>query len=98
VTAHHFIPAAQYLCMSTERQQYSFENQTDAMRKYAENHDLEVVQTNCLRYRAHRTYRDLPYNSAVQILRRPERTHPPVPIMSCCPVVLTDANPDDQLA
>lgn len=45
MTAHQFIPAAQYLRMSTEHQQYSFENQTAAIRQYAENHGLEIVQT-----------------------------------------------------
>src|SRR5580693_7658414 len=37
--------AAQYVRMSTEHQQYSLENQTDAIRKYAALHDFEVTQT-----------------------------------------------------
>jgi DNA invertase Pin-like site-specific DNA recombinase len=43
--ANLFIPAAQYLRMSTEHQQYSFENQSTAIQKYAESHGLEVIQT-----------------------------------------------------
>jgi len=39
------VPAAQYVRMSTEHQQYSLENQTDAIRKYAALHDFEVTQT-----------------------------------------------------
>ena len=39
------IPAAQYLRMSTEHQQYSLENQSIAIQVYAESHGLEVVQT-----------------------------------------------------
>jgi len=38
------IPAAQYLRMSTEHQQYSLENQALAMQKYAESHGFEVVR------------------------------------------------------
>jgi len=45
MTAHQFIPAAQYLRMSTEHQQYSFENQTAAIRQYADDHGIEIVQT-----------------------------------------------------
>jgi DNA invertase Pin-like site-specific DNA recombinase len=30
------LPAAQYLRMSTEHQQYSLDNQADAIRKYAD--------------------------------------------------------------
>ena len=37
--------AAQYVRMSTEHQQYSTENQTDAMRRYAEARRMEVVRT-----------------------------------------------------
>jgi len=40
-----FIPAAQYLRMSTEHQQYSLENQSTAIRGYAEGHGFTVVQT-----------------------------------------------------
>src|SRR5258708_37749870 len=39
------VPAAQYLRMSTEHQQYSIENQSTAIRKYAEAHGIAVVQT-----------------------------------------------------
>ena len=43
--ANLLIPAAQYLRMSTEHQQYSLENQSTAIQKYAESHGLEVIQT-----------------------------------------------------
>src|SRR5258708_17975107 len=39
------VPDAQYLRMSTEHQQYSLENQSTAIRKYAEAHGIAVVQT-----------------------------------------------------
>ena len=39
------IPAAQYLRMSTEHQQYSIENQSAAIQKYAESHRFEIVLT-----------------------------------------------------
>jgi DNA invertase Pin-like site-specific DNA recombinase len=39
------IPAAQYLRMSTERQEYSIENQCQVVAKYAEHHGFSVVQT-----------------------------------------------------
>lgn len=39
------IPAAQYLRMSTEHQQYSLENQSAAINKYAESHGFEVIHT-----------------------------------------------------
>jgi DNA invertase Pin-like site-specific DNA recombinase len=41
----NLIPAAQYLRMSTEHQQYSLENQSLAIQKYAESHGFEVVRT-----------------------------------------------------
>jgi DNA invertase Pin-like site-specific DNA recombinase len=41
----NLIPAAQYLRMSTEHQQYSLENQSTAIEKYAETHSFEVVRT-----------------------------------------------------
>src|SRR5229473_4060091 len=44
-TASLFVPAAQYLRMSTEHQQYSLENQSTAIRKYAESHGFEVELT-----------------------------------------------------
>ncbi|MFZ1140239.1 MAG: recombinase family protein [Candidatus Sulfotelmatobacter sp.] len=43
--ANLLIPAAQYLRMSTEHQQYSLENQSTAIQKYAESNGLEVIQT-----------------------------------------------------
>ena len=39
------IPAAQYLRMSTEHQQYSLENQSSAIQKYAESQGFEVAVT-----------------------------------------------------
>src|ERR1700720_567903 len=41
----NLIPAAQYLRMSTEHQQYSLENQSVAIQRYAESHNFEVIQT-----------------------------------------------------
>jgi DNA invertase Pin-like site-specific DNA recombinase len=45
MAADLLIPAAQYLRMSTERQQYSIENQFVAIEKYAQSHGFMVVQT-----------------------------------------------------
>lgn len=45
MTANQRMPAAQYLRMSTEHQRYSLENQSVAIRKYAELHGFEVVRT-----------------------------------------------------
>ena len=45
MTTNQLIPAAQYLRMSTEHQQYSTENQSLAIQKYAESHDFEVIRT-----------------------------------------------------
>src|SRR3954449_6871077 len=39
------VPAAQYLRMSTEHQQYSLENQSAAIQRYAETHGFQIVQT-----------------------------------------------------
>jgi DNA invertase Pin-like site-specific DNA recombinase len=39
------VPAAMYVRMSTEHQQYSTENQADTIRKYAEQHGFEIVAT-----------------------------------------------------
>jgi DNA invertase Pin-like site-specific DNA recombinase len=39
------VPAAQYIRMSTEHQQYSLENQSLAIQKYADCHNFEIVQT-----------------------------------------------------
>jgi DNA invertase Pin-like site-specific DNA recombinase len=43
--AANLIPAAQYLRMSTEHQQYSLDNQSAAIRKYADSHSFEIVKT-----------------------------------------------------
>ena len=43
--AKFVVPAAQYLRMSTEHQQYSTENQSTAIQKYAECHSFEIVRT-----------------------------------------------------
>jgi DNA invertase Pin-like site-specific DNA recombinase len=43
--ANLLVPAAQYLRMSTEHQQYSLENQCAAIRVYAESHGFDVVST-----------------------------------------------------
>jgi DNA invertase Pin-like site-specific DNA recombinase len=45
MTADLLLPAAQYLRMSTEHQQYSLENQSAAIQKYAESHGFKVVRT-----------------------------------------------------
>src|SRR5690348_8059114 len=39
------VRTAQYVRMSTEHQQYSTENQTDAIRRYAEARRMQVVRT-----------------------------------------------------
>jgi DNA invertase Pin-like site-specific DNA recombinase len=39
------VPAAQYLRMSTEHQQYSLENQSAAIQRYAHERGLVIVQT-----------------------------------------------------
>lgn len=39
------MPAAQYLRMSTDHQQYSLENQADLIAKYAVQHGYEIVKT-----------------------------------------------------
>lgn len=41
------IPAAQYVRMSTEHQQYSIDNQKAAIEEYAKQHGFAVVQTYC---------------------------------------------------
>jgi DNA invertase Pin-like site-specific DNA recombinase len=45
MTVNQIVPAAQYLRMSTEHQQYSLENQSTAIQEYAESHSFEVVRT-----------------------------------------------------
>ena len=45
VTMTDLIPAAQYVRMSTEHQQYSLQNQSAAIQKYAEANALVIVQT-----------------------------------------------------
>jgi DNA invertase Pin-like site-specific DNA recombinase len=39
------VPAAQYVRMSTEHQQYSTENQRDAIAEFAQSHGYEIVRT-----------------------------------------------------
>jgi len=39
------VPAAQYLRMSTDRQEYSVESQSQAIAKYAKEHGFSVIQT-----------------------------------------------------
>lgn len=39
------IPAAQYLRMSTDHQQYSIQNQADAIARYAAQHGFQIVRT-----------------------------------------------------
>src|SRR5271165_5449658 len=43
--ANLLVPAAQYLRMSTENQQYSLQNQSAAIQKYAESKGFEIVHT-----------------------------------------------------
>ena len=43
--AKFLVPAAQYLRMSTEHQEYSLENQSASIHKYAETHGFTVVRT-----------------------------------------------------
>ena len=43
MTTNPNIPAAQHLRMSTDHQQYSLENQSLAIQKYAELHGFEIV-------------------------------------------------------
>jgi DNA invertase Pin-like site-specific DNA recombinase len=45
ITAPSAIPAAQYLRVSTERQEYSLQNQTQAISRYAEQNGFVIVQT-----------------------------------------------------
>jgi DNA invertase Pin-like site-specific DNA recombinase len=45
MTANQLVPAAQYLRMSTEHQQYSLENQSTAIQAYAGSYGFEVVRT-----------------------------------------------------
>ena len=40
-----FVPAAQYLRMSTEHQQYSLDNQATAIKNYATRYGFKIVQT-----------------------------------------------------
>src|SRR6266404_7316050 len=39
------VPAAQYVRMSTDYQQYSLDNQADAISRYATDHDFLIVKT-----------------------------------------------------
>ena len=42
---NHVVRAAQYVRMSTDHQQYSTQNQADAIRVYAVKHDIQIVKT-----------------------------------------------------
>jgi DNA invertase Pin-like site-specific DNA recombinase len=39
------VPVARYLRMSTDQQQYSLDNQSDAIQRYADQHNMTVVHT-----------------------------------------------------
>jgi DNA invertase Pin-like site-specific DNA recombinase len=39
------LPAAQYLRMSTDHQQFSIDNQADAIKRYAEDQGFEIIRT-----------------------------------------------------
>jgi DNA invertase Pin-like site-specific DNA recombinase len=41
----NFLPVAKYLRMSTDHQQFSFDNQSDAIQRYADQHKMTVVRT-----------------------------------------------------
>jgi DNA invertase Pin-like site-specific DNA recombinase len=41
----NFVPAAQYLRMSTDHQQYSIQNQSAAIQRWADEHRFTIVQT-----------------------------------------------------
>src|SRR3984885_10070002 len=45
MTTNRLVPAAQYLRMSTEHQQYSLDGQSTAIQAYASLHGFEIVQT-----------------------------------------------------
>ena len=45
MTVNQLVPVAQYLRMSTEHQQYSLENQSQVIQKYAESQGFEVIRT-----------------------------------------------------
>ena len=45
MSGSHYIPAAQYLRMSTEHQQYSLENQATAIENYAESRGFAIICT-----------------------------------------------------
>jgi DNA invertase Pin-like site-specific DNA recombinase len=44
--ADSLIPAAQYLRMSADHQQYSLDNQIDAIAKYAAEKGFDIVKTH----------------------------------------------------
>jgi DNA invertase Pin-like site-specific DNA recombinase len=46
------VPAAQYLRVSTDHQQYSLDNQSEAILEYAKSHGFDIVQTYPMRQRA----------------------------------------------
>lgn len=39
------VPAAQYLRVSNDHQEYSLQNQTETIQEYAKHHGFEIVQT-----------------------------------------------------
>jgi hypothetical protein len=41
------VPVAQYVRMSTEHQQYSTENQSDVILRYAKAHGMDIIRTYC---------------------------------------------------
>lgn len=43
--AANLVPDAQYLRMSTENQQYSLQNQADAIAKYTADHGFQTIKT-----------------------------------------------------
>jgi DNA invertase Pin-like site-specific DNA recombinase len=45
MSAENLVPAAEYLRMSTEHQQYSLENQSEAISGYAALHNFQITQT-----------------------------------------------------
>ncbi len=45
MTANQLVPAAQYLRMSTEHQEYSLEYQSTTIQKYADSQGFEIVRT-----------------------------------------------------
>ena len=70
------VPAAQYLRMSTEHQQYSLENQSAAIQRYANSHGFWIVQTySRTAGRANRVH-SVPPAPPPQLERPAPQTHP----------------------